>query len=230
MEKQKVFAVFGLGTFGREVCQVLSERGGKVIAVDNQPRHIEMMKDTVAQAYLLDSRDAEALNNLPLADVDVAVVAIGENVEASLITAARLKNAGIPHIVARAVTDIHQQILRQIGVQEVINLEVDEGRRVAARLIAPDVLETLAIAENFSIAEVFAGQKLAGGSVEKLDLRKRFNLNVLAVKRQSVNIESLGNPVKNEGILLPESAGVLQDGDVLLLLGRNEDIERFRAE
>jgi trk system potassium uptake protein TrkA len=230
MEKQKVFAVFGLGTFGREVCQVLSERGGKVIAVDNQPRHIEMMKDTVAQAYLLDSRDAEALNNLPLADVDVAVVAIGENVEASLITAARLKNAGIPHIVARAVTDIHQQILRQIGVQEVINLEVDEGRRVASRLIAPDVLETLAIAENFSIAEVFAGQKLAGGSVEKLDLRKRFNLNVLAVKRQSVNIDSLGNPVKNEGILLPESAGVLQDGDVLLLLGRNEDIERFRAE
>jgi trk system potassium uptake protein TrkA len=230
MEKQKVFAVFGLGTFGREVCQVLSERGGKVIAVDNQPRHIEMMKDTVAQAYLMDSRDAEALNNLPLADVDVAVVAIGENVEASLITAARLKNAGIPHIVARAVTDIHQQILRQIGVQEVINLEVDEGRRVAARLIAPDVLEILSIAENFSIAEVFAGQKLAGGSVEKLDLRKRFNLNVLAVKRQSVNIDSLGNPVKKEGILLPESAGVLQDGDVLLLLGRNEDIERFRTE
>jgi trk system potassium uptake protein TrkA len=230
MEKQKVFAVFGLGTFGREVCQVLSERGGKVIAVDNQPRHIEMMKDTVAQAYLMDSRDAEALNNLPLADVDVAVVAIGENVEASLITAARLKNAGIPHIVARAVTDIHQQILKQVGVQEVINLEVDEGRRVAARLIAPDVLEILSIAENFSIAEVFAGQKLAGGSVEKLDLRKRFNLNVLAVKRQSVNIDSLGNPVKKEGILLPESAGVLQDGDVLLLLGRNEDIERFRAE
>ena len=229
MEKEKVFAVFGLGTFGREVCQVLTEKGGKVIAVDNQPRHIEGIKNTVAQAYLLDSRDAEALNELPLADVDVAVVAIGENVEASLITAARLKNAGIPHIVARAVTDIHQQILKQIGVEEVINLEVDEGRRVASRLISPEVLETVAIAENFSIAEVSAGEKLAGKSVEKLDLRKRFNLNLLAVKRLSVNIDSLGNPVKNESILPPESAGQLKEGDVLLLLGRNEDIENFRG-
>jgi trk system potassium uptake protein TrkA len=230
MEKGKVFAVFGLGTFGREVCQVLAEQGGKVIAVDNQPRHIEMMKNTVAQAYLLDSRDAEALSGLPLGDIDVAVVAIGENVEASLITAARLKNAGIPHIVARAVTDIHQQILKQIGVQEVINLEVDEGRRVASRLIAPEVLEMVSIAEDFSIVEVFAGQKLSGKGVEKLDLRKRFNLNVLAIRRQSVNIDSLGNPVKNETVLLPESAGQLIDGDVLILLGRNKDIESFRSE
>jgi trk system potassium uptake protein TrkA len=131
--------------------------------------------------------------------------------------------------VARSVTDIHQQILKQIGVEEVINLEVDEGRRVALRLITPEILETVAIAEDFSIAEVFAGEKLTGQSVEKLDLRKRFNLNLLAVKRLSVNIDSLGNPVKNESILPPESAGQLREGDVLLLLGRNEDIESFRA-
>jgi len=229
MEKEKVFAVFGLGTFGREVCQVLAEKGGKVLAVDNQARHIEMVKNTVAQAYLLDSRDAEALSGLPLADVDVAVVAIGENVEASLITAARLKNAGIPHIVARAVTDIHQQILRQIGVQEIVNLEVEGGRRVASRLIAPGILETVAIAESFSIIEAFAGERLSGKSGQELDLRKRFSLNLLAVRRQNVNIDPLGNPVRSESVLLPENAGELLDGDVLLLLGRNEDIESFRA-
>jgi trk system potassium uptake protein TrkA len=229
MEKGKIFAVFGLGTFGREVCQVLAEKGGKVIAVDNQPRLIEGIKNTVAQAYLLDSTDADALAGLPLGDVDVAVVAIGENVEASLITAARLKNAGIQHIVARAVSDIHQQILKQIGVEEVINLEVDEGRRVASRLIAPEVLDTVSIAENFSIAEIFAVEKMTGKSVEGLELRKRFNLNVLAVKRHNVTIDSLGNPVKNESMLLPGGAGELKEGDVLLILGRNEDLERFRS-
>jgi trk system potassium uptake protein TrkA len=230
MEKGKVFAVFGLGTFGREVCAVLAEKGGKVIAVDNQPRLIEGIKDTVMQAYLLDSTDETALSGLPLGDVDVAVVAIGENVEASLITAARLKNAGIQHILARAVSDIHQQILKQIGVEEVVNLEVEEGRRVASRLIAPEVLETMPIAENFSIAEVFAGEKMTGSSLAKLDLRKRFNLNVMAVKRVTVTIDSLGNPVRNESMILPGGEGELKEGDVLLILARNEDIERFRSE
>ncbi len=228
MAKEKVFAVFGLGTFGREVCRVLAEKGGKVMAFDNQPQLVEKIKDTVTQALLLDSTDEEALRNAPLEDVDVAVVAIGENIEGSIITTALLKNAGVPYILARAVSDIHQQVLKHIGVNEVINLEIDEGRRIATRLISPEVLDTVSISEDFSIAEVYVPEEMVGKTLEKLDLRKRYNLNVMAIKRQNTTIDFLGNPVKSETIVLPASDEELKESDILLVLGRNRDLDVLR--
>ena len=136
MAKEKVFAVFGLGAFGNEVCRVLSEKGGKVIAFDNRPQPVERIKDQVSQVMVLDSTDEEALRSAPLENVDIAIVAIGDDVEASILTTALLKNMGIPYIIARAVTDIHMRVLRQIGANEVISLEMNfEGKGRFTHLI-----------------------------------------------------------------------------------------------
>ena len=228
MAKKKVFAVFGLGSFGREVCRVLSEKGTKVIAFDNQSQHIDRIKDIVNQSLLLDSTDEETLKSAPLEDVDVAVVAIGDDIEASILTTALLKNIGIPYILARAVSNIHLQVLKQIGANEVINLEIEEGRRIASRLVSPEILDVIPVDQDYSIAELYVPKSLVGKSLQQVDLRKEFNLNIIAIQRSRTSIDEVGNPVKEEMVILPGSNDVFQSDDILLVIGRNQYIERFK--
>jgi trk system potassium uptake protein TrkA len=228
MAKEKVFAVFGLGAFGNEVCRVLSEKGGKVIAFDNRPQPVERIKDQVSQVMVLDSTDEEALRSAPLENVDIAIVAIGDDVEASILTTALLKNMGIPYIIARAVTDIHMRVLRQIGANEVINLEIEEGQRVASRLLTTEVLETIPVTEDYSIVELYVPESMVGKSLERLNLRQEYHVNVIAIERFKTNVDEEGNPVKEERVILPTKDDVLLTDDILIVVGRNSDIEAFK--
>jgi trk system potassium uptake protein TrkA len=228
MAKEKVFAVFGLGAFGNEVCRVLSEKGGKVIAFDNRPQPVERIKDQVSQVMVLDSTDEEALRSAPLDNVDIAIVAIGDDVEASVLTTALLKNMGIPYIIARAVSDIHMRVLRQIGANEVINLEIEEGQRVASRLLTTEVLETIPVTEDYSIVEMYVPESMVGRSLERLNLRQEYHVNVIAIERFKTNVDEEGNPVKEERVILPTKDDVLLTDDILIVVGRNSDIEAFK--
>jgi trk system potassium uptake protein TrkA len=228
MAKEKVFAVFGLGAFGNEVCRVLSEKGGKVIAFDNRPQPVERIKDQVSQVMVLDSTDEEALRSAPLDNVDIAIVAIGDDVEASVLTTALLKNMGIPYIIARAVSDIHMRVLRQIGANEVINLEIEEGQRVASRLLTTEVLETIPVTEDYSIVELYVPESMVGRSLERLNLRQEYHVNVIAIERFKTNVDEEGNPVKEERVILPTKDDVLLTDDILIVVGRNSDIEAFK--
>jgi trk system potassium uptake protein TrkA len=228
MAKEKVFAVFGLGAFGNEVCRVLSEKGGKVIAFDNRPQPVERIKDQVSQVMVLDSTDEEALRSAPLENVDIAIVAIGDDVEASILTTALLKNMGIPYIIARAVTEIHMRVLRQIGANDVINLEIEEGQRVASRLLTTEVLETIPVTEDYSIVELYVPESMVGKSLERLNLRQEYHVNVIAIERFKTNVDEEGNPVKEERVILPTKDDVLLTDDILIVVGRNSDIEAFK--
>ncbi|MBN2050575.1 MAG: TrkA family potassium uptake protein [Spirochaetales bacterium] len=228
MAREKVFAVIGLGTFGRRVCEVLAEKGGKVLAIDVKPDLVEKVKNIVTQAVLLDSTDEEALSLVPFEDVAVAVVAMGDNIEASIITTALLKRIGIPYIVARAVSDIHQQVLRQIGADEVINIEIDQGQRLAQRLISPEVLDRIPITESISLAELYVPKPFIGDTLEKLDLRKKMRVNIVSIRRVALSVDEEGNPVKNETIVFPEAGEVLLESDLLFVVGKNEDIDNFK--
>jgi trk system potassium uptake protein TrkA len=228
MAKERVFVVIGLGIFGRQVALELSAKGGKVIAIDNQAQHVEAVKDGVTQAVLVDATDEEGLAALSLEEVDVAIVAIGDAIESGILTTAILKRSGVPYIIARAVSDIHGQVLRQVGADEVINLEVDEGRRIAQRLIAPHVLDRIPISTSISFAEVYVPRSFINSTLIRLDLRKRFSINVVAIKRNKLTVDEVGNPVKDEEVIFPESDTMLLDQDILLVVGKNEDIEAMK--
>ncbi len=227
-KQNKVFAVIGLGTFGRKVAEVLAERGGDVIAIDNDADLINHVKDTVTQAVLLDSTDESSLADAPFDDVDVAVVAIGDNVAASILTTALLKRVGVPHVLARSVSDLHEQVLRQIGADEIVNIEVDEGVRVAMKLLSPEVLDRIPVSESISVAELFAPRSFVGKSIGKLDLRRRFNVNIVSVTRTTFAVDEIGNPVRNEQIVFPTTEEVIEEGDVLLVVGKNDDIDTLK--
>ena len=225
---EKVFAVFGLGAFGMEVCRGLIDKGGKVIAFDHRAQPIEKIKDLVTQVMVLDSTDEDALRSAPLENVDVAIVAIGDDVEASILTTALLKNIGVPYVIARAVSDIHMRVLRQIGANEVINLEIEEGRRVASRLLTAEVLETIPVTEDYSIVELYVPESMVGKSLERLDLRAGYKVNVIAIERFKTAVDEEGNPVKEERVILPTKDDVLLSDDILIVVGRNSDLEAFR--
>ena len=230
MKENKVFAVFGLGTFGFEICRILAEKGAKVIAFDNQNQNIEKIKDIVSMAFLLDSRDQDTLRQTPLADVDVAVVSMGDDIEASILTTAILNNLGMPHIIARAVSDLHLQVLRQVGAHEVINPEIEEGNRVAQRLLSPNVLDTIPITNTDSITEVYAPDYLTGTIIKRTLLTKDFNVTLIGLEREKTVIDNEGNPHTETNLYYPDQEIKIRDNDILLILGANKDIEKFKKE
>ncbi len=227
-EKDKVFAVIGLGVFGLKVCEVIAERGGRVIAIDKDPSLIEKIKDIATQSILLDSTDETAMNQIPYADISVAIVAIGEHIEASILTTAILKRQGIPYIVARAVTEIHYQVLRQVGADEVVNIEIEEGQRIAQRLISPEVLDRISVTENISVAEVYVPKDFLGKTLAKLNIRNKMHVNIVAILRTTLSIDEEGNPVKTDNAVFPDASEILLESDIMLIVGKNEDLDAFR--
>ena len=111
----KTFAVIGLGTFGYKLCEVLSDKGAKVIAIDNDAGLVDRVRAMVTQAVLVDATDQEGIGNAPLEDVDVAIVAIGDNMEASILATALLKQNAVPYVVSRAISELHQKVLQRVG-------------------------------------------------------------------------------------------------------------------
>ncbi len=147
----------------------------------------------------------------------------------NIITTALLKQRGVPYIVSRAISDIHAQVLRQIGANEVINLQEEEGTRVAQRLIAPEVLDTIPISKDFSIAEVYVPEGFIGKHVSDMALEQKFNLKLMIVKRVTVDVDTEGNPLRTETVLFPGQDDELKDSDVLILAGKNSDLEELRS-
>jgi len=228
MVKERVFAVIGLGTFGFEVCSSLSKKGGKVLALDKSPELVDKVKDMVTQALLIDATDEESLKSVPLNDVDVAIVAIGDNIEASILTTVLFRQKGVPYIVARAVSKTHEHVLKQVGANEVVNIEIAEGQRIAAELISPSILDRIPIDSSISIAEILVPESFEERSLKDLDLRKNYRINVVTLKRTKTTVDEMGNPQKEEQIIFPGPDDMLQSSDVIIVIGRNEDIEMLK--
>ncbi len=225
--KGKVFAVFGLGNFGQVVAEVLTSRGGQVIAIDDNPEIIDEFKNKVSSALLLDSTDERALKKAPLEDVDTAIIAIGK-METSIITTVLLKKRGVPHIVCRAISPIHAQVLHQIGSDEVINLQENEGIRLATRLITQNNLKTIELSADTSLAEFHIPEPFKNKTISDLNLSEKFKLHFVGTKRIEVKLDSEGNPIRNEKFLFFTADDKFQENDILIVAGKNDDLEQFK--
>ncbi|MGI5172029.1 TrkA family potassium uptake protein [Treponema sp. OMZ 840] len=226
--KQKVFAVFGLGIFGQTIADALTEKGAEVIAVDNDPAVVEEFKNKVTTALHIDSTDKKALEKAPLDDTDIAIVTVGDDLEASIITTVLLKQRGVPYIISRAVSDVHAEILKQIGANEVINIQENVGKSLAQRLIAPEILETIPLSSEYSFAELYVPEPFIGKKLSDIGLKEKFGLHLCMVKRIKTDIDDLGNPTREEVIVFPDKGFVFEASDILMAAGRHGDIEEFK--
>ncbi|GAB4436454.1 MAG: TrkA family potassium uptake protein [bacterium] len=212
---KKTFGVIGLGKFGFHVAKTLTELGAEVIAVDREEEKVKDIAEIVTQTYVLDAMDEKSLKEAGLANIDVAVVSIGQNVEANIIVVMSLMELGVKNIVAKAVNPIHGRLLEKLGVTRVVYPERDMAIRVSHSLLIRNVLEEIPLTGKHSIFEVKAPQNTVGKALKDLHLPRNYNIIVLAIRRN------------NELLVNPSGEDFIQENDILLLLGENEKVVNF---
>lgn len=208
----KQFAVLGLGRFGIGVVRALSQMGYEVLAVDRDEECVQAVSDIVTHAVQADTTDDAAMRSLGLRNFDVAVVGIGD-LESSVLSTVILKELGVKHVVAKAVSEIHGKVLERVGADQVVFPERDMGTRVAHNLVSGNLVEYLELAPGVSIIEAVARKAFVGRTLRDLAFRARYDINILAIRRgKAINLG-------------PSADDVIEEGDVLVAMGRDQALE-----
>ena len=211
-------AVLGLGRFGLNLARVMELNNVEVIAADLNPRLVEDVKDDVTLAVCLDSTDEEALAGQEIHRADVCIVAIGENFEASLLTATALKKMGAKYVIVRAQTATHAEIFRRLGADEIIQPETEAGRQLARRLANPQLEDLIELGDGYTLIQLRAPAAFQGKTLEQLALRNKYRVNLVAVKRQT-NTDVADPAQRSTTTYVPHGGYVIHPEDLLLLLG-----------
>jgi trk system potassium uptake protein TrkA len=220
---QKV-AVIGLGRFGLTLARRLGQAGVQVIAIDRNPHLVDDVKDDVSHAVRLDSTDEHALISQGVHNVDVAVVAIGENFEASLLTATIVKKLGVPFVICRALTATHAAIFKRLGADEVIQPEMQAGEDLARRLANPHLQDMIVLDDGFSLVELPAPAAFQNKTLEQLQLRQRYQVNLVGLKR----VKQAGGG--RGGLYIPAPGEVILGSDIMVLIGSDDAVAQLPRE
>ncbi|RMH09148.1 MAG: TrkA family potassium uptake protein [Nitrospirae bacterium] len=224
---KRLFAVIGLGRFGYSVAETLVKKGCEVLAIDRDEAKIQAISDIATFAVQCDATDERALKAVSTQNVDVAIVSIGENIEASILIVQTLKEMGIKSIIAKAVANIHGKILQNLGVTEVIYPERDAAIRLAHRLVSPTVLEYLELSPGYSIEEISVPDRFSGLTLEEAKIQEQYNLNIIGIKRQVTRMVK-GQMKKEETFnFTPSPNDIIEKGDILVMIGKEQDLDRF---
>lgn len=216
--KKKQFVVIGLGRFGSSIARTLYSLGNDVMAIDSDEEVIQNIADSVTHAVQADSTDEHSLKALGISNFDVAVVTIGSNVQASVMTALLVKELGVKNILAKANNELHAKVLKKIGVDRVIFPERDMGVRVAHNLVATNILDYIELSPDYSIAEIVSPKEWEGKSLKELNMRAKYGINVMAVKRN------------NEVNISPVAEDIIHEGDIIVAIGGTEEINEIESK
>jgi len=214
----KDYAVIGLGRFGGSICRELSIEGKQVLAIDKDESKVNEYKNIASHAVILDSTDEEALMDIGIKNFDHVIIAIGENIQASILTTVILTDLGIERITVKAQNDKHEKILKKLGIDRIVHPERDMGKRIAHNIISNNILDYLELSDDHSIAEVKAGKRMIGKTLVQLDIRAKYGCNVVAIKRgHDINVS-------------PSADHAFETEDVLIVIGADADISRFERQ
>ncbi|HMO59487.1 MAG TPA: TrkA family potassium uptake protein, partial [Roseiflexaceae bacterium] len=209
------FAVIGLGRFGSSLALTLVERGFHVLGIDRDQPIVQRLADKITQVVQLDSTDEEALTAVDITSFDTVVVAIGSNFEANLLTTVALKALKVERVICKALNERQRTILLRVGADRVILPEFEAGARLAQELAAPGMVDQIALGSEHSIIELRVPRSLVGQSIMEADLRRRFGITILAIKRNDILTVS------------PPPDYTLTNGDILAVIGENTCIARI---
>lgn len=213
--KTKQIVVFGIGRFGSALCRSLSEMGHEVLAVDSDEEHIRTISPYVTQALQLNATDEEAMGTLGLRNFDACVVSIGDNLRDSIMVTLLCKEMGAQYLLCKATDELHAKMLKKMGADRVVFPERDMGVRVAKTLVSPRVLDLINLTGDYTMADITAPAGWIGRTIQEIDIRKRYNVNLLVIHRGSEVLMSLDADTQ------------IMKGDDLLVLGHRGDVERL---
>lgn len=217
---KKQYAIIGLGRFGFNMAKTLAENKCEVIAIDKDEERVRKASEYVTLAVQLEAMDEKALRSVGIQNVDVAIVSIGENIESSILVVMILKQLGVKYIVAKAVTSLHGTVLKNLNVDRIVYPERDMAVRVAHSLIRPTIVEQLELSDEYSIIEIPSPKVFVGKMLKETRLRSDYGVNLIAIKdtdkdgREKWNV----NPLPTD---------VIREGDLLVIIGLNTDLEKL---
>ncbi|HBG16559.1 MAG TPA: hypothetical protein DDW93_07235 [Firmicutes bacterium] len=215
MKKQIV--VLGLGRFGYSVAINLAKLGQEVLAVDTDELRVKQVAAEVTHAVQADATDLDALQALGIRNFDIGIVAIGADVQANILATLLLKELGIPYVVAKAVNELQGRVLEKIGANRVVFPEREMGKRIAHSLISTNFMDYIELAKDYRIEELTTPDGFHGKTLRQLNLRNRWGITVIVLKRAEVG----------EILLSPGAETPILPGDTMVVLGKNEDLNRW---
>ena len=215
---RKRYAVIGLGRFGASVAKILTEMGQYVLAVDSDEHRVDALAPILSRVVKADATDPMALKALRIGEFDEVIVAIGDNVEASVITVLNVRDCGVKSLTAKAQDDAHGRVLERIGVDRVVYPQRDMGARVAHNLSAGGVIDFVRLSEQYGMAELVVSQALVGQTLQELDMPSKYGLNVMAIKRGKRLIVS------------PRADERVASEDLLVVIGDAQGITRLQGD
>ncbi|WP_034658504.1 potassium channel family protein [Robertmurraya massiliosenegalensis] len=218
MKVKKEFAVIGLGRFGGSIVRELAEQGMEVMAIDTKEDRVNEFSMIASHAVMGDTTDESVLKGLGIRNFDHVIVAIGDDIQASILTTLILKELGVKHITVKAQNDYHEKVLLKIGADTVVHPERDMGKRIAHKMVSNSVLDYLELSDEHSIVEIVAGGTVIGHTILELDIRAKYGINIVAIKR--------GNEIN----VSPQANEVILQNDILIVIGADSDINRFEKK
>ena len=214
---KKEFVVFGLGRFGKSVATTLADSGCEVLVVDENEDKIQEIVADVTYAVKADVTDSDALEGLGISNFDGAIVAIGENLEASVMVTILAKEMGIPYVLAKAQNEIHAKVLKKVGADMVVFPEKETGIRIANNLLMGNFFDAVELSSTFSMMELDILKDWDGHSLRELNLRAKYKINVIGLKRSGrLDIN-------------PDADMPLSKGDIVIIIGRNEVLNKLAS-
>ena len=216
----KKFAVFGLGNFGFSVAKALYEEGHEVLCVDREEERIRRIQDFATHTIIGDVTDRSLLESVGISEKDAVIVSLGENLSASILATLYLKDLKVKNILVKIRSEDHGRILEKIGASEVIFPEKETAIKIAKSLSNPNILDYIPLSPEYSILEVAPPNNFIGKTLGEINLRAKYGVNVIAVREL----------VPDRLTMVPGGSFVVKDSDILIVLGRPEDIAKIKMK
>ncbi|MFD1772437.1 potassium channel family protein [Paenibacillus rhizophilus] len=216
--KAQQFVVIGLGRFGAGLALELMAMGYEVLGIDHNEERVEEMTDKLTHAVMADATDEGVMRSLGVRNLDCGIVAIGDNMERSILTAILLKELGVKMVVAKAISILHGRALEKLGVDRVIFPERDMGVRVAHQLVTPHLVDYIELSKEYKIVELTVPSCMDGKSLAEINPRAKYGCSIIALNRAG-------------GVIVaPTAHDYLYAGDIMVVIGSNESIDRFEED
>jgi trk system potassium uptake protein TrkA len=222
------FCIIGLGTFGTHLTRQLSREGHEIVAVDNNPAHINVLKDEIEYLIQADCTDLNAFYEIPIQSCDAVILAIGEDFEASLSIASNVQQLGARRIISRIINPLHGRLLKLLKIDELMVPEAMAAAWLARSLKTPDVIHSLELGGGYEVVQILVPPSLVGKTLQEVELRGRYDLNLVTIAkgRGMTALSSTRHPINRVlGIPLPER--MFEADDILVLFGAAKDVRRM---
>ena len=226
---KKQFGVIGLGTFGSNVAKELAAKGFPVLAIDNKETVVNRISSFVTQAIVADATDDIALKDAGIADCDTVIISMGEDIETSILATLIAKDLGVKNVIVKCVSPWHSKIAVKIGADKVVYPELEMAKKLAQSMASPNILEQIEFSKDYNLVEIIAPEILWGKTIKDSGIRNKYGINVIAIKRQTPIVNDDGQAdIKEETNVTPAPDDEILENDVLVVVGRQEQIDKLK--